>query len=177
MQVNGEWKPSCLKYQLGQCNYPDCKYLHQCAFPRPDGTACGAKHSASGHSSVPHSQLQGADFSFTEAEQYESINMEFQDEIYHPSSAAIPLPINPHSQHDNQEMQQSEHDVSPMVNSEYHQPDSNDVFPKIRNEDLGVSDIPHSIPNPSDSLMQTISEEAGPGIFLDICAGANRPLS
>ena len=22
MQVNGEWKPLCLKYQLGQCNYP-----------------------------------------------------------------------------------------------------------------------------------------------------------
>ena len=54
MQINGEWKPLCLKYQLGQCNYPDCKYLHQCAFPRPDGTACGAKHSASEHSSVPH---------------------------------------------------------------------------------------------------------------------------
>ena len=54
VQVNGVWKPLCLKYQLGQCNYPDCKYLHQCAFPRPDGTACGAKHSASEHISVPH---------------------------------------------------------------------------------------------------------------------------
>ena len=25
--------------------------------------------------------------------------------------------------------------------------------------------------------MQSISEQAGPGLFLDICAGANRPLS
>ena len=41
MQINGEWKPLCLKYHLGQCKYPDCKYLHQCAFPRPDGTAWG----------------------------------------------------------------------------------------------------------------------------------------
>ena len=54
MQVHGEWKPLCLKFQLGQCSYPDCKYLHQCAFPRPDGTACGAKHSATEHGSVPH---------------------------------------------------------------------------------------------------------------------------
>ena len=115
--------------------------------------------------------------SFTEAEQYESINTDFQDEVYRPSSAASPLPINQHSQPGNQEMQQSEHDVSPMVNSEYRQSDSNHVFPKIPNQDLGVPDIPHSIPNPSDSLMQTISEQAGPGLFLDICAGVNRPLS
>ena len=54
LQVNGEWKPLCLKFQLGQCNYQECKFLHQCAFPRPDGTACGAKHSASEHGSVPH---------------------------------------------------------------------------------------------------------------------------
>ena len=54
LQVNGEWKPLCLKFQLGQCHYQECKFLHQCAFPRPDGTACGAKHSASEHGSVPH---------------------------------------------------------------------------------------------------------------------------
>ena len=74
-------------------------------------------------------------------------------------------------------MQQSEYGVSPPVNSESHQSDSNDVFPKIPDENLGVSDVPHSIPNPSNSLIQTISEQSGPGLFLDICAGANRPLS
>ena len=55
--------------------------------------------------------------------------------------------------------------------------DSNDAFPKIHNEDLNASEVPCSIANPLNSLMQTISEQAGPGLFLDICAGANRPLS
>ena len=43
--------------------------------------------------------------------------------------------------------------------------------------DLMNDNIPLSISNPANLQMQLISEHAGPGLFLDICAGYNRPLS
>ena len=52
--INGEWKSLCLRYQLGKCSFADCRFVHACAHPKPDGTACGGKHSAMEHSSTPH---------------------------------------------------------------------------------------------------------------------------
>ena len=52
--VNGEWKSLCLRYQSGKCSFADCRFVHACAHPKPDGTACGGKHSALEHSSTPH---------------------------------------------------------------------------------------------------------------------------
>ena len=52
--VNGEWKSLRLRYQSGKCSFADCRFVHACAHPKPDGTACGGKHSALEHSSTPH---------------------------------------------------------------------------------------------------------------------------
>ena len=43
------------RYQQGQCKDPStCRYLHRCAVPKSDGTACGGKHPASQHVGTPH---------------------------------------------------------------------------------------------------------------------------
>ena len=52
--VNGEWKSLCLRYQSGKCSFPDCRFIHACAYPKGDGTACGGKHTAMEHSTTPH---------------------------------------------------------------------------------------------------------------------------
>ena len=52
--INGESKSLCLRYQSGKCNFPDCRFVHACAHPKPDGAACGGKHTAMDHSCTPH---------------------------------------------------------------------------------------------------------------------------
>ena len=54
MMVNGQKKQLCMRFQTGSCTFPDCKFLHACAMPLGDGTACGQAHSASQHQQVPH---------------------------------------------------------------------------------------------------------------------------
>ena len=43
--------------------------------------------------------------------------------------------------------------------------------------DFEIGNIPLAVSNPANLRMQEISEQAGTGLFLDICAGSNRPLS
>ena len=52
--VNGQKKQLCMRFQTGSCTFPDCKFMHACAMPLGDGTACGQPHSASQHQQVPH---------------------------------------------------------------------------------------------------------------------------
>ena len=53
--MEGKQHTLCMRYQQGQCKDPStCRYLHRCAVPKPDGTACGGKHPASQHVSTPH---------------------------------------------------------------------------------------------------------------------------
>ena len=53
--MEGKQHTLCMRYQQGQCKDPStCRYLHRCAVPKPDGTACGGKHPANQHVGTPH---------------------------------------------------------------------------------------------------------------------------
>ena len=53
--MEGKQQTLCMRYQPGQCKDPStCRYLHRCAVPKSDGTACGGKHPASQHVGTPH---------------------------------------------------------------------------------------------------------------------------
>ena len=53
--MEGKQHTLCMRYQQGQCKDPStCRYLHRCAVPKSDGTACGGKHPASQHVGTPH---------------------------------------------------------------------------------------------------------------------------
>ena len=52
--VDGQRKQLCMRYQNGSCTFSDCKFHHACAYPKPDGTACGLNHPAMQHASTPH---------------------------------------------------------------------------------------------------------------------------
>ena len=54
IQKEGKWHQLCMRFQSGKCSSPDCKFTHACAYPKSDGTACGAKHSAFDHQKTPH---------------------------------------------------------------------------------------------------------------------------
>ena len=51
---DGKWQQLCMRYQSGKRSSSDCKFVHACAFPKQDGTACGAAHSAFDHQKTPH---------------------------------------------------------------------------------------------------------------------------
>ena len=52
--IDGARKQLCMRYQTNSCTFSDCKFLHACAVPKSDGTACGLPHAASQHDSTPH---------------------------------------------------------------------------------------------------------------------------
>jgi len=53
--MDGKRHTLCMRYQNGQCKDPStCRYLHRCAVPKQDGTACGGNHPASQHVGTPH---------------------------------------------------------------------------------------------------------------------------
>ncbi|CAE7721779.1 unnamed protein product [Symbiodinium sp. CCMP2592] len=53
--MDGKRQTLCMRYQSGQCKDPaTCRYLHRCAVPKSDGTACGGNHPASQHVATPH---------------------------------------------------------------------------------------------------------------------------
>ena len=52
--VDGQKKQLCMRYQNGSCTFTDCKFHHGCAYPKPDGSACGLPHPAMQHASTPH---------------------------------------------------------------------------------------------------------------------------
>ena len=53
--MEGKKHTLCMRYQSGQCKDPaSCRYVHKCAVPKQDGTACGGNHPASQHVSTAH---------------------------------------------------------------------------------------------------------------------------
>ena len=60
--MEGKQHTLCMRYQQGQCKDPStCRYLHRCAVPKSDGTACGGKHPASQHVGTPHYKTRFSD--------------------------------------------------------------------------------------------------------------------
>lgn len=51
---DGKMMQLCMRYQTNKCTVPNCRFLHACAFPKGDQTACGGDRSALDHSKVPH---------------------------------------------------------------------------------------------------------------------------
>ena len=57
--MEGKRHTLCMRFQSGQCKDPSsCRYLHRCAIPNADGTACGGNHPASQHVSTPHQETR-----------------------------------------------------------------------------------------------------------------------
>ncbi|CAE7269770.1 unnamed protein product [Symbiodinium sp. CCMP2592] len=56
IMAGSESKPLCVNWQLSRCNRGNaCPFIHACAFPKPNGQACGSKtHTALQHESTPH---------------------------------------------------------------------------------------------------------------------------
>ena len=52
--VDGTRKQLCMRFQTNSCTFNDCKFLHACAVPKSDGTACGLPHAAVHHDATPH---------------------------------------------------------------------------------------------------------------------------
>ena len=53
--MEGKRHTLCMRFQSGQCKDPStCRYVHRCAVPKADGTACGGNHPASQHVAAPH---------------------------------------------------------------------------------------------------------------------------
>ena len=52
--VDGQKRRLCMRYQNGSCTFSDCKFHHGCAYPKPDGSACGLAHPAMQHAATPH---------------------------------------------------------------------------------------------------------------------------
>ena len=52
--VDGQKRQLCMRYQNGSCTFSDCKFHHGCAYPKPDGSACGLAHPAMQHAATPH---------------------------------------------------------------------------------------------------------------------------
>ena len=51
---DGQMKQLCMQWQAGRCTRANCAFTHACAYPMPDGTACGKPHTALEHHKVPH---------------------------------------------------------------------------------------------------------------------------
>ena len=51
---DGKMTQLCMRFQTNKCTVPNCRFLHACAFPKGDNTACGGPHSALEHSKTPH---------------------------------------------------------------------------------------------------------------------------
>ena len=55
IQSGGEMKKLCMQFQLGKCaRGKDCAFVHGCAYPKSDGSACGQTHGAVQHASTMH---------------------------------------------------------------------------------------------------------------------------
>ncbi|CAE7034208.1 unnamed protein product, partial [Symbiodinium natans] len=56
IQVGSEKKGLCVQWQIGRCTRGgSCPFVHACAYPKQDGSACGSKsHTASQHEQTPH---------------------------------------------------------------------------------------------------------------------------
>lgn len=53
-QPDGSTKQLCINWQHGRCNRADCKFMHGCSYPMPDGNACGKPHTFFQHCLTPH---------------------------------------------------------------------------------------------------------------------------
>ena len=55
VKISGQVLTICRDFNTKEgCKRSDCKFAHVCNVPRPDGFACGGKHSAVNHRSNPH---------------------------------------------------------------------------------------------------------------------------
>lgn len=52
-QSDGSFKQLCMQWQVGKCQRSNCAFIHGCAYPLPDGSACGKGHTAVDHQKVP----------------------------------------------------------------------------------------------------------------------------
>ena len=103
--------------------------------------------------------------------------MEFPPETSQSSAIGSSSHVNPQSMHVTPEKHHQNSDVSPTKKSPF-----SSTAPQVEpvhdsQPDFEIGNIPFAVSNPANLRMQTISEQAGTGLFLDICAGSNRPLS
>lgn len=54
LQQDGQRKQLCMRFQSGRCSDRKCGFVHACAYPKRDGSACGGAHSAFDHRDTPH---------------------------------------------------------------------------------------------------------------------------
>ena len=103
--------------------------------------------------------------------------MEFPPEIPQSSDGGSSSHVNPHSMNVSPEKHHQNSDVSQTKQSSCpsNLPQAAPVHDSQPN--VEIDNIPFAVSNPSNLHMQRISEQAGTGLFLDICAGSNRPLS
>eukprot|EP00439_Symbiodinium_sp_Y106_P016096 s8554_g2.t1 len=47
-------KEACVRFAVGKCTKTDCKFVHGCPVPLPNGKACGQPHTALEHGKTPH---------------------------------------------------------------------------------------------------------------------------
>ena len=50
--VQNDWGQG--SYAIGKCTKSDCKFVHGCPVPLPNGKACGQPHTALDHGKTPH---------------------------------------------------------------------------------------------------------------------------
>ena len=43
-----------MRFAVGKCTKTDCKFVHGCPVPLPNGKACGQPHTALEHGKTPH---------------------------------------------------------------------------------------------------------------------------
>ena len=51
---DGKWQQLCMRFQTGKCSLANCRFVHSCAFPKSDNTACGGDHNAMEHKKTAH---------------------------------------------------------------------------------------------------------------------------
>ena len=156
--LNGEWKSLCLRYQSGKCNFPDCRFVHACAHPKPDGTACGGKHTAMEHASTPHWQESNKVSPPTS-------NLQLLQD------GNIPMEVSPSVTNNDFVVPEA----APPRDKLQDQSSATGAF--CPNEQQSMTTIPRSVSNPLAISLETTISKVGSRIFLDLCAGYQRPLS
>ena len=146
IQINGEWKSLCLRYQSGKCNFRDCRFVHACAHPKPDGTACGGKHTAM---TVSPS----------------TSNLQLLQE------GTIPIEVSPSVTNDDI----TAPEATPQRDTLQDQTSEQRAF--CPDEQQSMATIPRSVSNVLAISLETTISQVGSRIFLDLCAGYQRPLS
>ena len=160
--VDGQKKQLCMRYQNGSCTFTDCKFHHGCAYPKPDGSACGLPHPAMQHASTPH---------WLELAPEPSVAIIISDD------------------EDNSVSQVSKFDTVPQGNPLHCMTETKEVStavqPPVSHQPADNGREPQSSPvapvAPTHNMASKSSaQSAAPypsRLSLDICSGSTRPLS